>query len=301
MAEVVFSPESLMKHILLVPLLPNFYFSVTNPNLQNLILHLPCQKLFSLLSLIARLLFAPPPTKSVPPFPEPRVPYPHYSSLTTLEQDTYVKLMIKFINKKKNNLNILQMKEYKHFEFLKLKLSSEHMEFQKFLQNAARSCAEDYNVLCADATRYIQEMIRSCQAYVKDYPELYVVHDMTSILGGKFIPDLSLNLEKCLLKMGSVNFVKVKFPTDDIVLSKSYKKVSRTVSPVRKAGRLHKGVTSDPNISKLVSKYYPQVVLTVQALYTLLNNHGPVYSEQWEIPVRVETINSIDDKPSRVV
>ncbi|KAM5172618.1 little elongation complex subunit 2 isoform 2-T2 [Mantella aurantiaca] len=242
-----------------------------------------------------------PPTKNVPPFPEPRVPYPHYSSLTALEQDTYVKLMIKFINSTKNNVNVLQMKEYNHYEFLKLKMNSEHMEFQKFLQNAARSCAEDYNVLCADATIYIQEMIKSCQVYVKKYPQFYAVHDMTSILGGKFIPDLALNLEKCLLKMGSVNFVKVKFPTDDILLPTSNNKVSNAMSPKRKARRLHKNVTSDPNISKLVSKYCPQVVLTVQALYTLLNNHGPVYNEQWEIPIRVETSKNIGEKPSKVV
>ncbi|XP_018410135.1 PREDICTED: little elongation complex subunit 2 [Nanorana parkeri] len=242
-----------------------------------------------------------PPKKNFPPFPEPRVPYPRPSLLTASEQDTYVKLMIKFINSTKNSVNALQMKEYSHYEFLKLKLSSEHMEFQKFLQNAARSCAEDYNVLCADATRYIQEMIKSCQSYVKNYPELYAVHDMTSILGGKFIPDLSLNLEKCLLKLGSVNYVKVKFPTHDILLPTSYQKVSQTMPPVRKAGHLHKNVTSDPNTSKLVSKYCPQVVLTVQALYTLLNNHGPVYNEQWEIPIRVETINGTGDKPSKVV
>nr|DBA31611.1 TPA: hypothetical protein GDO54_007420 [Pyxicephalus adspersus] len=209
--------------------------------------------------------------------------------------------MIKFINSTKNSVNVLQMKEYNHYEFLKLKLSSEHLEFQKFLQNAARSCAEDYDVLCADATRYIQEMIKSCQAYVKNYPERYYVHGMTSILGGKFIPDLSLNLEKCLLKLGSTTFVKVKFPTDDILLPTPYSKVSQTMPPVKKAGRLHKSVTSDPNISKLVSKYRPQVVLTMQALYTLLNNHGPVYSEQWEIPIRVETNDGKGDKPSKVV
>lgn len=58
----------------------------------------------------------PPPTKNIPPFPEPRVPYPLYSSLTALEQDTYVKMMIKFINSTKNNLNVLQMKEYNHYE-----------------------------------------------------------------------------------------------------------------------------------------------------------------------------------------
>ncbi|XP_068131797.1 little elongation complex subunit 2 isoform X2 [Hyperolius riggenbachi] len=244
---------------------------------------------------------APAPTKSIPPFPEPCVPYPHFSSLSALEQDTYVKLMIKFINSAKHTVNVLQMKEYNHFEFLKSKASSEHAEFQKFLQNAARSCVEDYNVLPADAALYIQEMIKSCQVYVTNYPKLYAVQDITSLLGGKFIPDLSLNLEKCLLKLGSVDFVKVRFPTEDIPLTTSYRNVSRAMPPSKKAGRIQKSVTSDSNTAKLVSKYCPQVVLTAQALYTLLNNHGPAYTEQWEIPIRVETSTGAGGKPLKVV
>ncbi|XP_075064370.1 little elongation complex subunit 2 isoform X2 [Mixophyes fleayi] len=246
----------------------------------------------------------PPPVisaaKSIP-FPEPRVPYPRCSSLTALEQDTYVKLVIKFLNSKNTSMDNLQMKEYNHYQFLKSKLNSEHADFQKFLHNAARSCAEDYNVLCAEAALYIQEMLKACQACVKDYPELYTVHEITSISGGKFIPDLSLKLEKCLLKLGSVKFVKITFPTDDLSLPTSYKKVSRMMPPVKKAARVHASVSSDPNISNLASKYCPQVVLTTQALFTLLNNHGPDYSEQWEIPVRVETNNGSDSRSSKIV
>lgn len=37
-------------------------------------------------------------------------------------------------------------------------------------------------------------------------------------------------------------------------------------------------------------KYSPQVVLNNQSLFTLLNNHGLNYKEQWEIPVCIKMI-----------
>ncbi|XP_044135797.1 little elongation complex subunit 2 isoform X3 [Bufo gargarizans] len=240
-------------------------------------------------------------TKQLLPFPEPRVPYPRFSSLTAFEQDAYVKLMIKFHNKKNSNVSFGQVKDYNHYEFLKSKSSLEVPEFQKFLQNAARSCAEDYDVLCADADLYVQEMLKICQTYVKNYPPIYTVHEITSILGGKFIPDLTFKLEKCLLKMGSVKFVKMTFPSDGIPLLASYKKGCQMMPPVKKASHVHASVSSDPNISKLAPKYCPQVVLTSQALFALLNNHAPGYNEQWEIPVCVETGTGTDGKPCKVV
>ncbi|XP_075713903.1 little elongation complex subunit 2 [Rhinoderma darwinii] len=240
-------------------------------------------------------------TKDILPFPEPRVPFPKFSSLTAFEQDAYVKLMIKFLNNKNTNVAFQRIKEYNHYQFLKSKSSSEVPEFQKFLQNAARSCVEDYNVLCADAELYIQEMVKACQTYVKNYPPFYTVHEITSILGGKFISDLTFKLEKCLLKMGSVKFVKITFPSDEITLPTAYKKVSQMMPPMKKADHVHMNVSSDPNISKLASKYCPQVVLTSQALFTLLNNHAPGYSEQWEIPLSVKTIIGLDGKQCKVV
>ncbi|KAM4036746.1 little elongation complex subunit 2 [Anomaloglossus baeobatrachus] len=239
--------------------------------------------------------------KDVPPFPEPRVKYPRFSSLTAFEQDAYVKMMIKYLNNKNTNIAFQQIKEFNFYQFLKSKSSNEVPEFQKFLQNAARSSAEDYDVLCADAGLYIQEMVKACQTYVKNYPPLYTVHEITSILGGKFIPDLTFKLEKCLLKMGSVKFAKITFPSDDIPLPTSYEKVSQLMPPRTKAGHVHADSSSDPIISKLASKYCPQVVLTSQVLFTLLNNHAPGYNEQWEIPVCVKTINAVDGKKCKVV
>ncbi|XP_073435604.1 little elongation complex subunit 2 [Dendrobates tinctorius] len=239
--------------------------------------------------------------KDVPPFPEPRVPYPRLSSLTAFEQDAYVKMMIRFLNNKNTNMAFQHMKEFNLYQFLKSKSSTEVPEFQKFLQNAARSCAEDYDVLSADADLYIQEMVKACQTNVRNYRLLYTVQEITSIFGGKFMPDLTFKLEKCLLKMGSVKFVKITFPSDDIPLPTTYKKVSQMMPPKTKACHVHVDVSSDPNISKLASKYCPQVVLTSQVLFTLLNNHAPGYNEQWEIPVCVKTINGKDGKECKVV
>ncbi|XP_066448493.1 little elongation complex subunit 2 isoform X2 [Eleutherodactylus coqui] len=209
--------------------------------------------------------------------------------------------MIKYLNNKNTNIAFQQIKEYNHYQLLKSKANGEVPDFQKFLQNAARSCAEDYNVLCADAQLYIQELVKACQTYVKNYPTFNTLHEITSVLGGRFIPDLTFKLEKCLLKMGSVNYVKITFPSDDIPLPTSYKKVSQMMPPMKKAEHVHVNVISDPNITKLASKYCPQVVLTSQALFTLLNNHAPSYSEQWEIPLCVETITGTGGKQCKVV
>ncbi|CAH2273385.1 little elongation complex subunit 2 isoform X1 [Pelobates cultripes] len=233
--------------------------------------------------------------------PEPRVPYPRSSSLSLLEQRTYVQLMIKFMGKKCFKPHIIQLREYEHYQFLKSKASIENAEFQKFLQNSARNCMEDYNCLSPDAQLYTQEVLKASRSYVKNYPEFYFYHEVTSMLGGKIIPDLTLKLEKCLLALGEVHFAKITFPNSELVLPTSYTKVSSKVPPSRKAEHMHTSVSSDPNATKLAAKYCPQVVMTSQALYALLNNHGNSYNEQWEIPFRVNTINDADGKTSKVV
>ncbi|KAG8440293.1 hypothetical protein GDO86_006161 [Hymenochirus boettgeri] len=220
------------------------------------------------------------------PMLEPQMAYPCFSSLTETEQKTYVKLMIKFLNFKPH-LN--QKKEYEHYQFLKVKTSKENAEFLKFLHNSARRFSEEYKWLSPDANLYTRKLLKACQVYVKKYPELYMVHKITSILGGKFIPNLTLNLEKCLLKMGSAKLGKLTFPTAETDLSA---KINMANTTAEKAAILHTSVISDANAAKLASKYSPQVVLTSHTLYTLLNNHGPDYKEQWEIPLRVETISS---------
>lgn len=47
-------------------------------------------------------------------------------------------------------------------------------------------------------------------------------------------------------------------------------------------------VSGDGNAEKLCACYEPHVCLTRDALVRLLDNHGPEFVEQWELPVWVK-------------
>lgn len=47
-------------------------------------------------------------------------------------------------------------------------------------------------------------------------------------------------------------------------------------------------ISSDSNAETLSARYEPHVCLTRDALFRLLNNHGPDFGEQWEVPVWVK-------------
>ncbi|XP_030044310.1 little elongation complex subunit 2 isoform X2 [Microcaecilia unicolor] len=237
------------------------------------------------------------------PFPEPRIPYSYFSSLTEKEQKMYVHLMAKYASNRKYVPMGKDRDEYLYFLNLKAAISSEIEEFLKYAQNAARSCAEDYNMIPADACRYTEELLNAGLRYVKNYPEFYTLSEITSIMGGKFSTDLSLKLEKCLLRLGTARFVKVSFPVrpTQLVLSTDYATVSTFSFPEKRAAEQHKDIGSDPNIEKLVVKYCPQIVLTAESLFKLLNNHALNYKEQWEIPVCVKMLPVKGSKPMKVV
>nr|XP_033776371.1 little elongation complex subunit 2 isoform X2 [Geotrypetes seraphini] len=243
------------------------------------------------------------PSTVTAPFPEPRIPYPYFSCLTEKEQKIYVHLMAKYASNRKYVPLEKDKDEYSYFLNLKSAISGEIEDFLKYAQNAARRCANDYNMITADACRYAEELLNAGLGYVKNYPEFYTLSEITSIMGGKFSTDLTLKLEKCLLKLGSARFVKTSFPEKptQLVLSTDYTTVSTFSSPEKKAAEQHKDIGSDPNIEKLAVKYCPQIVLTAQSLFTLLNNHGLNYKEQWEIPVSVKMLSVKGSKPVKVV
>lgn len=47
-------------------------------------------------------------------------------------------------------------------------------------------------------------------------------------------------------------------------------------------------ISTDRNAETLSARYEPHVCLTRDALFRLLNNHGPDFGEQWELPVWVK-------------
>ncbi|XP_067090845.1 little elongation complex subunit 2 isoform X3 [Osmerus mordax] len=169
-------------------------------------------------------------------YPEPRVPFPCVSSLTCKEQMLYLQaLTSKSCREPPQNLG---------------RVNIEVSQFMNYLQDVARKCAEDYNYISQGAGLYTEEYFRACLERIQTYPQLYLIHEMTSLTGGTFSPDLCLTFEKLLVTMA---------------------------------------VSSDSNANKLCARYEPHVCLTRDALVRLLNNHGPDFSDPWELPLWVKT------------
>ncbi|XP_077683751.1 little elongation complex subunit 2 isoform X2 [Eretmochelys imbricata] len=244
------------------------------------------------------------PTADDNPFPEPRIPYPYVSSLTEKEQKTYLYLMTKF-SKNPASYQFIATYQREYSQYLQMKefLNSEIAEFLKFAQNAAKSCVQDYDTISEDALLYTEQFLRACIGHVKKYPEFYILHEITSIMGGKFSTELTLKLEKKLLALGKARFLKILSPAmhTQLQLSVDYKTVASVATPEQRASAMHDDISLDPNAEKLALKYCPQVVLNSQSLFTLLNNHGLNYKEQWEIPVSVKMIPVAGAKPVKVI
>ncbi|NXU49024.1 ICE2 protein, partial [Turnix velox] len=236
------------------------------------------------------------------PFPEPRVPYPFTSCLTVKEQKKYLYLMTKY-SKKLNHfqVNAASQRELLTYQQMKEAVNSEIAEFMKFAQNAAKSCSKDYDAISEDALHYTEELLHTCIGHVQKYPEFYVLQEIMSIMGGKFHTQLTFRLEKNLLAMGTARHGKTDFPGMPVQLPIDYKAVASIITPEKKASLMHDDISSDPNAEKLALKYHPQVVLSNQSLFTLLNNHGLNYKEQWEIPVFIKIIPVAGSKPAKVV
>uniref|UniRef100_A0A3B3R7D4 Interactor of little elongation complex ELL subunit 2 n=1 Tax=Paramormyrops kingsleyae TaxID=1676925 RepID=A0A3B3R7D4_9TELE len=191
-------------------------------------------------------------------YPEPRLPFPRFSSLTTKEQMLYLRMLRKL--GPANSFPVIQLQE---------RVKIEVVEFMKYLQDVARLCAEDYSHLCEGAARYTEEYLGASISKVRSYPQVYHIHEMTSITGGKFNPDLSLNFEKQLL-----------------ILVRHVEAVC-CVWALCRCARVHplQDVSCDANAEKLCARYQPHICLSSAALLRLLDNHGPEYSETWELPV----------------
>ncbi|XP_023365904.1 little elongation complex subunit 2 isoform X1 [Otolemur garnettii] len=235
--------------------------------------------------------------------PKPRVPYPRFSRFSQREQRTYVDLLVKYAkipaNSKAAGIN---KNDYLQYMDMKKHVNEEVTEFLKFLQNSAKKCPQDYNMLSDDARLFTEQILKARIEQVKKYPEFYTLHEVTSLMG--FFPfriEMGLKLEKTLLALGSVKYVKTVFPSMPAKLQLSKDDVSTIETQEKTAEVMEFDISKDPNAEKLVSRYHPHIALTSQSLFTLLNNHGPDYKEQWEIPVCVQMIPVAGSKPIKII
>uniref|UniRef100_UPI0037E79757 little elongation complex subunit 2 n=1 Tax=Semicossyphus pulcher TaxID=241346 RepID=UPI0037E79757 len=208
-------------------------------------------------------------------FPEPRLPYPCMSSLSSKEQKTYLDCL-------------MSKKARDPPQSLQARVNNEVMQFMRYLQDVARICADDYLFITQGALQYSEDFFRCCLECIKSYPQSYQIHEMTSLTGGTFNPGLALTFEKQLLIMGNVDITDHKVLPDDAQLASDYQSVSSENPPAKKAKDMHARISSDNNAKKLCDRYEPHVCLTRDALARLLDNHGPDFGEQWELPVLVK-------------
>ncbi|XP_040019097.2 little elongation complex subunit 2 [Gasterosteus aculeatus] len=215
--------------------------------------------------------------EKVAPYPEPRLPLPCMSTLSSAEQRTYLGFLI---NKK--------IRYPQQFQNLKSRVNNEVMQFMRYLQDVARICANDYNFIPQGAMQYSEEFFRECLEHIKTLPELYQIFEMTSLTGGTFDPRLMLTFEKQLLIMGNVDITEQKIVPADAQLASDYQSVSSENPPAKKAKDMHAKISSDSNAKRLSARYEPEVCLTRDALVRVLDNHGPDFGDQWELPVWVQ-------------
>ncbi|XP_037689733.1 little elongation complex subunit 2 isoform X3 [Choloepus didactylus] len=235
--------------------------------------------------------------------PKPRVPYPRFSRFSQKEQRSYVDLLVKYAKITTNSKAVgINKNDYLQYLDMKKHVNEEVNEFLKFLQNSAKKCAQDYDMLSDDARLFTEQILRACIEQVKKYPEFYTLHEVSSLMG--FFPfrtEMGLKLEKTLLALGNVKYVKTVFPSMPAKLQLSKDSISTLETPEQTAAAMHDDISKDPNAEKLVSRYHPQIALTSQSLFTLLNNHGPNYKEQWEIPVCIQVIPVAGSKPVKII
>ncbi|XP_075388217.1 little elongation complex subunit 2 [Tenrec ecaudatus] len=235
--------------------------------------------------------------------PKPRVPYPRFSRFSQREQRKYVDLLVKYAKIPASSKDVaISKNDFVQYLDMKKNVDEEVSEFLKFLQNSAKKCAQDYNIVTEDARLFTEQILKACIEQVKNYPELYTLHEVTSLMG--FFPfktEMGLKLEKTLLALGNVKYVKTVFPSMPAKVQLTKDNMASAETPEQLAAAMHDDISKDPNAEKLVSRYHPHIVLTSQSLFTLLNNYGPSYKEQWEIPVCVQLIPAAGSKPVKVI
>ncbi|KAK5867387.1 hypothetical protein PBY51_011884 [Eleginops maclovinus] len=221
-------------------------------------------------------------------YPEPRLPFPCLSSLSVKDQKTYLGfLMSKKASDPPQNLQA--------------RVNSEVMQFMRYLQDVAKICADDYNFITPGAMQYSEEFFGGCLEHIRTFPELYQIYEMTSLTGGTFNPGLKLTFEKQLLIMGNVDITDHTMVPADAQLASDYQSVSSQNPPAKKAKDMHATISGDVNASSLCARYEPHVCLTRDALVKLLDNHGPDFAEQWELPVWIKSNPGEGSKQKKTV
>ncbi|XP_066301538.1 little elongation complex subunit 2-like isoform X1 [Branchiostoma lanceolatum] len=238
-------------------------------------------------------------------YPVPRIPFPRLSTLMHVEQKTYMELFRKyqFYNPARPP-GPIEMREIQQFRDLQMKVGPEQEEFMRYLEFVATQSPQDYSFMQPQARKYMQEVLTASNRSIPmmGYPQFYKVYQTVGISTVGFKTDPVMRHVKTLLEMGSVPGLKLPKANETAKILPSYEEIvdHKPVDSAANADKntTQKEVSEDENAEKLAAKYGAHIVLSADALCTLLDNHAPHYQEQWELPVTVKESTSTGDGAS---
>ncbi|XP_069683679.1 little elongation complex subunit 2-like isoform X2 [Periplaneta americana] len=235
--------------------------------------------------------------KFVPCFPdESKIKYPKASSLSALQQEQYMQLMLKFANKKSTVfVSQTEQKELKQYELLHDKVVAERYEFIHFVKQRCALTQDRYLLINPDVKKYIEETWQHRLSRVTRYPAAYEPLRMLPLVYSDNRKPVSLVVEKDLLELGSIPFIitpnfkkSVRVPTD-------YSRMVSKIAPDcrlpawERAKILHKvPVSQDENAEKLALVNGAHIVISSSGLKHIADNHAPGFEKSWDIPIVVK-------------
>ncbi|KAJ7370162.1 ER membrane protein with type-III transmembrane domains [Desmophyllum pertusum] len=171
----------------------------------------------------------------------------------------------------------------------------EQDEYQQFVHRHAKTNHHQYNFIHPDIWDYFKaEVDGKLRESTSKYPRHYSLHETIGLAAGAvFKTDAVLTFEQTLLQVGNVS--KLCLPESTSVMLSEVSEVKRS-SAVKTCSP--KVVSEDPIAVSLAKKHKVDIVISSSGLNTLLDNHPPDYSKQWQLPITVKRQEDIQDKTS---
>lgn len=218
-----------------------------------------------------------PPNEDVsPPIPEPRIPFPRISAISTEDQKYFLETYKEYVSGKE-----FDMEGINRLENLIWTLMSEQKEFSMFLQQHSLSLKNEYNFVQPQIKESVQKLLADHRARaVHCLAPCYTLFQTVGLSAGAVFPNdpilcyirtLKQAVEQPLLYLPNVEEntrLLLKNGEDEDVFAQVE-------------------LCQDSTACEFSTEYGVHFVLTAEAFQTLIDNHQPDYDKAWELPVSV--------------
>ncbi|KAK7070613.1 hypothetical protein SK128_023983 [Halocaridina rubra] len=229
---------------------------------------------------------------------------PYKSSLSHEEHRAYLRAFVKF--QIRAPVTATENAEYENYLRLQNRVYVEQQEFMKFSLQVSRLMLRTYNEVPENINKFITEYVQKRRTSAHRYKQMYVQEQSIPLCPqdpqGKF-NDLYFKHIGHLLSLGCVPFMKLpsattlcKLPIDDTVTNKV------NGDPEFPGGMdefLYKTpVSEDSNVIYLAKKHRANIVVSTSALKVIVDNSGPSFDKEWDVPVVIRnyTVQDVDGK-----